>query len=170
MAPISDKQINFINKLLNERDVPEQTRAVVNASLQQPLDTKAGSVIIDNLLKFRPAVQPPVVELDGMYMTPAGVIYKVQKTRNGNGHLYAKKLVLTAVPEIEWFEGEPTHKVTFEYEAGAVTRLRPEWKMTVEQAKEFGALYGTCCACGRTLTNELSIDLGIGPICRKNFA
>ena len=29
-----------------------------------------------------------------------------------------------------------------------------------------GKVTGTCCCCGRTLTNKLSIELGIGPICR----
>ena len=29
-----------------------------------------------------------------------------------------------------------------------------------------GKITGTCCCCGRTLTNPLSIELGIGPICR----
>ena len=29
-----------------------------------------------------------------------------------------------------------------------------------------GQATGTCCCCGRTLTNALSIELGIGPICR----
>jgi len=29
-----------------------------------------------------------------------------------------------------------------------------------------GKITGTCCCCGRTLTNALSIELGIGPICR----
>ena len=29
-----------------------------------------------------------------------------------------------------------------------------------------GKVTGTCCCCGRTLTNPLSIELGIGPICR----
>ena len=28
---------------------------------------------------------------------------------------------------------------------------------------------GTCSCCGRTLTNELSISLGIGPICREGW-
>lgn len=37
--------------------------------------------------------------------------------------------------------------------------------ITLDEAKEFGALYGTCCVCARTLTNEESISQGIGPVC-----
>ena len=32
---------------------------------------------------------------------------------------------------------------------------------------EFGKKFGTCCLCGRELTNEESVELGIGPICRE---
>lgn len=31
--------------------------------------------------------------------------------------------------------------------------------------REIGLLTGSCCICGRTLTNEESINGGIGPIC-----
>lgn len=36
-------------------------------------------------------------------------------------------------------------------------------------ALAFGKNFGVCSCCGRTLTNELSISLGIGPICRSKF-
>jgi hypothetical protein len=32
-----------------------------------------------------------------------------------------------------------------------------------------GQQTGTCSCCGRKLTNELSVELGIGPICRGNW-
>lgn len=35
-----------------------------------------------------------------------------------------------------------------------------------KMAMSSGKRTGTCCCCGRTLTNSLSIELGIGPICR----
>jgi len=36
-------------------------------------------------------------------------------------------------------------------------------------AKAFGLRTGSCSVCGRTLTNGVSIDLGIGPICAERF-
>lgn len=39
----------------------------------------------------------------------------------------------------------------------------------VEAAKRIGLLTGTCCVCGRSLTNEGSIEAGIGPICASKF-
>lgn len=32
---------------------------------------------------------------------------------------------------------------------------------------EFGKRFGLCCMCGRELTNEQSVEDGIGPICKK---
>ena len=36
-------------------------------------------------------------------------------------------------------------------------------------ARAYGLRTGVCSCCGRGLTNGLSIDLGIGPICRSKF-
>lgn len=36
-------------------------------------------------------------------------------------------------------------------------------------AQLYGQNTGTCSCCGRELTNDLSIELGIGPICREKF-
>lgn len=99
------------------------------------------------------------IEEAGMYKTPDGTIYKVQLAVHGSGNLYAKRLVVTPA-----YRDEPT-VVHFEYEAGALKKLTPEMRMTLEEAKAFGVLYGTCCVCGRTLTDERSITEGIGPIC-----
>lgn len=103
--------------------------------------------------------KPRGITEDGMYMM-GDHIFKVQFAVHGSGRLYAKRLV----PPTAYAE-----KATFEYAPGIVKQLTPEHKMTLEQAKEFGALYGTCCVCGRTLTNEGSIENGIGPICASKF-
>lgn len=84
-------------------------------------------------------------------------IYKVQKAVHGSGHLYAKALVL----------GRHGEKASFVYAPGAIKTLTTADKMTLEQAKEFGAIYGVCVRCGATLTDEHSIELGIGPVCAK---
>jgi hypothetical protein len=77
-------------------------------------------------------------------------IFKVQRAVNGSGRLYAKELL----------DG------SFEYLPGGITTVgRTARKMTLDEAKAFGKLYGTCCKCGRTLTDEGSIAAGIGPVC-----
>ena len=97
---------------------------------------------------------------DGLYRSPDGSVYKVQKAVHGSGNLYAKRL-----------EVDPGSRTgTFVYEPGAIRRIDPAWRMTKEDAIAFGSLYGCCCACGRTLTDEKSIEAGIGPICGRRFA
>lgn len=92
----------------------------------------------------------------GIYTPDEGTtVYKVQVAVHGSGMLYAKRL--TPQP------GGQTAK--FEYEKGAIRRLTPDMHMSLEQAKAFGAIYGVCCVCGRTLTDEDSIEAGIGPVC-----
>lgn len=84
-------------------------------------------------------------------------IFKVQKAVYGSGYLYAKELV----------KGDTKSGFTFAHAPGAMKLLSGETKMTMEQAKEFGTLYGTCCVCGRLLTDEKSIAAGIGPVCAE---
>lgn len=117
---------------------------------------------------------PPLIEAppapvhvaltDGMYRTPEGVIYKVQIAHHGSGNLYAKRMV----PVENWdLEIHGKRKAGFQYEPGAIKKLRPEMKMTLEEAKAFGHLYGMCCVCGAILTDEYSIANGIGPVCGR---
>lgn len=93
---------------------------------------------------------------EGMYKFN-DVIYKVQLSRYGSGHFYAKKLV------------QHGDKWSFEYAQGDIRFIRPEHRMTLEEAKKFGQVTGTCCVCGRVLNNEASIAAGIGPICAQKF-
>lgn len=92
---------------------------------------------------------------EGVYRDKALTIYKVQRAVHGSGNLYAKRLVIP----------DDGSKPRFEYAPGAIRNLLPEWKMTLDEAREFGVLYGTCVVCGRTLTDETSISRGIGPVC-----
>ena len=101
-----------------------------------------------------PEVKAQTIEsiTDGMYLKD-DVVYKVQIAKQGSGRLYAKILTDSG----------------FEYAPGAMRDLRAEHKMTLDQAKEYGKLYGVCCVCSRDLTDEHSIAAGIGPICAKKF-
>lgn len=113
-----------------------------------------------------------IVTQDGMYRTPDGEIFKVQFNRGeGDGRrLYAKKLVVVREPVRE--EGKVASVpavIRFDYIAGAIRKLTPVMKMTLEDAITFGALYGTCLRCGRTLTREESIDRSMGPVCVRYF-
>ena len=109
-----------------------------------------------------PAVAPKparaAVVADGIYKHD-GDIVKVQVAVHGSGRLYAKRLTFSP--------GDTSGK--FVYEAGLVYQLDASELLTQEEAAAFGKLYGFCCMCGKTLTDETSIELGIGPICRGKF-
>jgi hypothetical protein len=51
-----------------------------------------------------------------------------------------------------------------EYAAVIVACASPE-----DSAVAYGRKFATCSCCGRLLTNQISVELGIGPICRGNF-
>lgn len=73
-------------------------------------------------------------------------------TSQTSGKPYAKKLDMASG--------------RFEYAPGAMKHLVSEaTPLSLEIAKKYGALYGRCMICGRTLTDEGSIEAGIGPIC-----
>lgn len=156
----TEKQISFLKKLMIERDLP------VSQETLDKLSKRDASALISTLLDgpkpirkiVAPVPTPPVpVEItEGMYQTPDGTIYKVQTAVHGSGHLYAK--VLDVENGDAWFS----------YAAGAIRKLRSEWKMTFEQAAEFGSLYGICCSCSKTLTDENSQHNGYGRKCASN--
>jgi hypothetical protein len=100
------------------------------------------------------------VKSAGMFRNPFnGEVYKVQRAVHGSGHLYAKKLETLGAPEDGDAEG------TFVIAKGAIFKLRESWRMTLAEAELYGLLYGVCCVCGATLTDETSIARGIGPVC-----
>jgi hypothetical protein len=148
----SERQTAFLATLLRERV------HTYDPEVPRLLTKQAASLMIDELV-HAPRVQAvcdhdPVTEV-GMYLQD-GAVYKVQRSRE-SGNLYAKRLVVA----------EP--KPYFDYAAGAIRRLSPDDKMTLEQGIEYGIKYGVCCVCGALLTDEKSIAAGIGPVCAKRF-
>lgn len=165
VKPASEKQMSFLRSLFNDREHgyedPDQALELLAT------DRKAASEAIDLLLsaphKSTEDAGEPVTE--GMYRKD-GEIYKVQRAVHGSGNLYAKRLVERVTPKVM-----KTKTVThdFEYAPGMVRRLTAADKMSLEEAKEWGVLYGSCCRCGATLTDEKSIANGIGPVCASKF-
>jgi hypothetical protein len=172
---ITEKQGEFIKRLATERDLTVEHENLLKVGrkrwTQNRLTKELASEIITELMRCPVKEQPapaPEVSLEGMHRV-GEEIYKVQRAVHGSGHLYAKRLTKTE------FKFDMQHGKTsddgwkFEYAPGAMRLLSTDTKMTLEQAKEWGALYGTCCVCGRTLTNEESIEAGIGPVCAGKF-
>lgn len=160
-APVdapSEKQIAFALSLAARKGT-DATREQFAAMTRREI-----SAAIDALKALADAAKPAATEpaeqvTEGMYRNPtSGMIYKVQRAHHGSGNLYAKRLTVTEFGV-----------ATFEYAAGVIRTIRPEWRMSLDEAREFGALYGVCCVCSATLTDEASIARGIGPMCARKM-
>lgn len=156
----SEKQIDYITALMRDKegseDLQEEYAAINNS---RDASTLIGKL---RLLPYKPRAQG--VTKDGMYKDPTtDDIFKVQRNKaQGDGsRLYAKKLFIE--------DNNGKTKLKFEYIRGLLSQIKPEWRMTLEQAQAFGELYGVCVRCGRDLTREESISRAMGPICAGYF-
>jgi hypothetical protein len=162
----SEKQLDFAVSLAERKGL-----ALTRADFAK-LSRRELSARIDDMKaladKPKPAPVPmrDAVTEAGMYRTPNGEIFKVQKAVHGSGQLYAKRLAKLDQPYTKIVRGktvEVTHE--FEYAQGAIRKLTSGMRMTKAEAVEYGTLYGVCCVCAATLTDEKSIEAGIGPVC-----
>lgn len=177
----TNAQLTYIMDLISAVEEPvecwaETTRSAITDGVKAGTFTKQhASRTIDSLRGMKRKPRPTAMNTgtqsstaitrDGMYRNPStGKIFKVQKAAHGSGKLYAKLLTMEEI-EDGW-------KARFQYAPGMIRDLRPEWRMTLADAKEFGALYGTCLRCGATLTREESIDRAMGLVCagKANWA
>jgi hypothetical protein len=105
----------------------------------------------------------------GVYRVPRGDdfdIYKVQPNKSKT-RVYAK--LLKPIGGRRLNHDDEIVQWEWEYAPGAITKIRPEHRMTEEDAKHFGLRYGICAACGKTLKVPESVERGIGPVCMKWF-
>jgi hypothetical protein len=51
------------------------------------------------------------------------------------------------------------------YDGGAVRKLDARQIMTPEQARQYGIATGVCANCGESLSDPLSVGIGLGTSC-----
>jgi hypothetical protein len=147
------KQISFLQDLVQKMQKFEPEFMLDLADLSREDASRAIDTFLMTLKRLHTTAKPVIVPrtevTEGFYILDDEV-FKVQQAKHGSGHLYAKKLSETG---------------TFEFAQGAVRKLGAAKKLTKEEAGAYGKLYGKCICCGRTLTDEYSIEHGIGPVC-----
>lgn len=177
----TQKQIDFINTLRDERIHSEESADALDGArldwAYSRFDTRAASALIGALLLLPRDESAPAAEvpsLVGMHRS-GNTIFKVQLSPT-SGREYAKRLEvgLHCGDDCGGCDnGEPCEFAVdtfeFEYAPGALASLDEGTRLSLDEAKEFGVLYGTCIRCGRTLTDENSIVAGIGPVCATYF-
>lgn len=172
----SEKQINFLRKLIDEKAWElaggEDYAPIVNVQTGEPVSAKSAGEAITWLLTLarKPVETTTTVDLESGIYLHDGQVFKVY-TNQARTRMLAKLLVL---PE-GWVDLSRNEREASDsqpqwiYQGVASRFVKADEKMTLEQAKEFGAIYGVCSNCGRLLTNEDSIEAGLGPICRNKF-
>ena len=149
-VPASAKQIDFIARLLRERDVQPEVAAAVEAVEVWSKDN--ASQMIGNLLAFpKRATAAPVALVPGFY-TNGPEFFKVVASKS-TGKPYAKRLI-----------GR-----TWEYMPGGMNKAATWKPLTLEGAAAYGFATGYCLCCGRELTDPKSVAMGIGPVCANKF-
>jgi len=157
--------VRLLNRLLNQKQWPVEVDP-------KTLSFKDASTLIDALFKAEdkpragravPSAEDSIALPDeGMYLFE-GSYYKIQIDVHGNGRKMCKKLYPGKTVDGEKEKG------VFRKFTGMGGKLTAEHRLSLEQAKEFGKLYGQCVCCGAVLTKEESIDKGIGPVCEGNW-
>jgi hypothetical protein len=180
----SEKQINFVLKLAGERRddaigsdgeerienvaariengaTRQQVSTWISHLLRMPVDTREVQLPQQReAKKVDPALTPGVYDVDGH-------VYVVKPNRAKTG-LYANRLVEIAGERLN--EENTLVNIEFVYAPGAIFDIKPEQKMSLEDAKWLTIRYGRCIVCGRRLKAGKSVEQGIGPVCIKSFA
>lgn len=176
----TEKQVAFIARLLDEKDLFKSPTFwdATNAMDKDEFDTYIQHIkdqaknitkarakdIIDALIALPNKGQENLEP--GVYETSEGIfVVKYNRTKT---NLYAKKMIeINAQRATE--AGERV-EIEFEYESGAIHRIKASDKMPLDRAKALTIRYGRCINCGRHLKAAESVERGIGPICIKSFA
>lgn len=166
VRPASPKQIAFLDRLLEEKNAPAALLDDLDVARESGLSTRDASRFIDGLLASprKQVVKSVVAKVDPGFYVVEGVIYKVQPSQSNPGRTYAKRLSLNVN------EDGSVEAISWEYARGALSLIASHGReLTLEEAKGFGRTHGFCCICARLLTNEQSVEAGIGPVCASKF-
>lgn len=151
-SPATEKQITFLIKLLAEKiEDPAKALDAIKWVNEHRMSKATASAKISEYMampKVREAFSSTPELDEGMYRVGED-IFKVYRTRETD-RLVTKQLI----------EGH------FEYTGKKpLSFITAEHRMTLDEAKAYGKVTGTCCVCSRKLTKESSIQAGIGPVC-----
>lgn len=169
----TEAQVGYISSLLREREtdrLTEQQRTFIESFEPSRLNRGQASRVIEGLKKLPSKPRQLTITRTGEPMWPTvpegryavqdpydGVLkfYKVNRPTEGR---WAGRVFIDVRASDEH---HPIRDATKRAEIMRVIELDPK-----EAMLRYGRELGSCGHCGRTLTNELSREIGIGPICR----
>jgi hypothetical protein len=190
----TDRQLEYITGLLAEREIPDEARDRLKAAVENKTISKKGaSEYIERLrskpkragaTSDRPTVSYEDIELDngetrrvGRVLVPNADGKSVLAGRYGidttgddrftNDTTFFKLWVGDRGGwKVRMFKSDDEVDISFPTQIAVVKVIAkdPEKAMAL-----FGHEFGKCGVCGRGLTNDLSREIGIGPICRTRL-
>jgi hypothetical protein len=167
----SQERVDKVKKIVAEQQPNRgQVSAWIDWFLRQPLD------------HVEPAAQtgPPVVEGEvfdpqtleiGVYRLPdpaveGGTLYVVKPNKEGT-YKYASKIVPVTSERLTE-EGQVV-KVEFQYEKGAIYKLRPNMLLEFAEVEALSIQYKHCLICGHGIKVAKSVKRGVGPYCYARY-
>lgn len=169
--PATDRQIEYAQTLLRDREVPQKLRDALERPQAQLVTENytrgAISSLIELLQGYRRTVTVTVDETAktavrvGVYAKD-GEIYVVKPNRQGT-RLYAKRLV--DAPSDRLHENGDVGRYELEFAPGVVGTLREQHRMPAVDVAALAVRYGRCIMCGRGLKAASSVERMIGPVC-----
>ena len=178
--PATDKQVALIAKLAQEKAWESvlsgnEFERVFDASTGSGkfIGKREASACIDALFacprRPAPAGEAKAQLEEGVYVMPDGCVVKVQANK-AKTNLYAKRWVEIRGERLLDHDGETRVQGEWEYAPGVIRSIKPEMRMTLDEAKAFILRYGQCARCARRLKAAESVERGIGPVCVKYFS
>lgn len=182
----TEKQLAFLRSLLAERtgvEAAEAIRSSLNADREAgTLGKRQVSKAIESLLKIERAPKAPVAHVPGnapidlLDALPAGRYFvadtfvRVDRPSKGSfeGFVFVKRQAHPDDEGIRFALLNPKAR-TVKVDDGFRHVLDALLADPAAAAVEYGHRTGSCCICGRTLTDPESIAAGIGPICAGKF-
>lgn len=181
IRPATQKQFDFIKRLLAERVLDDEHTAWVEGARQEAmagrLASQSASSLIDSLLTLpkrtthsplsceHPDGEPcnPTEPEAGIYVIHGDHYVRVYHGQQ-SGRMLAKR--------ISWEQDGDETFVSYEYLGLAskvlVPAATPE-RLPLEEVGSLGIATNHCLICGRRLDDPESVDRGIGPVCAANY-
>lgn len=146
---ISPKQAYWADRLLAERAVSDELRAEVERRRCSARTPRDFSPVMDILFALPKVQRQPLPQLEPGTYEHDGVIFRVQISKQ-SGRPYAKV-----------WEGHGWVYDSQAYSQHAASAV----VVPLERAIAIGVATGHCVCCARDLTDPVSVEAGIGPVC-----
>ena len=190
MYAASPKQIAFIKRLLDQRQVADETADRAWTLLEaHDIDVRTpgdGSLIpmavagrmIDHLLDqpWKPSEgqrQDGSAAGVGVYRHDGELFVVREFTPQGESRIvrYCRKIVTLTDGQGDRLNQDGEHIRTEEEKAPRMQfTLTDDELLSVEDVEKLSVQFSYCLICGKHLRVAKSVETGIGPVCRKNYA